>query len=147
MRHRTELGPYGQGIFVEPQDFVNDMFRSFFSPARSGPDGWAPPAEVVETPQAYVVNVDAPGIDPNEVQVTLVGDTLTIQGERKAPVRAEGERVHFAEGSHGSFVRTFTFPVPVSPDTVEASSKNGVLSVTITKAREAQPRRIQIKTA
>jgi HSP20 family protein len=147
MRQRSELKPYRPGFFLEPRDLVNEMFRSFFGPeTRTGAEGWAPAAEVFETPQAYLVNIDAPGINPEEVQVTLVGDTLTVHGERKAPERSENESLHVSECAYGTFTRSFTFPAPVAADGVEASSKHGVLTVTVTKAKEAQPRRIQVKS-
>lgn len=146
MNLRNELRPWRPAQMNEPRDLFGDVMRSFFAPAFGGAaEPWSPPAEVAETPQSYIVSLDVPGIDPSEINVTLVGDTLTIQGERKEAGRTEAEQLHWSERRHGGFARTFTFPAPVAPDGVEASSRHGVLTVTVTKAREAQPRKVTVK--
>ena len=105
---------------------------------------WVPHADVVETEVQVVVYVDLPGVDPQTVEILLVGNMLTVKGDQpSSPVRT-GETVHRRERPTGTFSRSIALPVPVDPEKVSAESKNGVLMVTLAKEERVKPRHIPI---
>jgi HSP20 family protein len=103
----------------------------------------SPAVDVVETHDAFVVNVDLPGIDAKEIDISVAGNVLTLKGKRKA-VSHRGE-VYRKETWEGIFQRTLSLPATVDPDRVSGVFKDGVLEVTIGKREEARPRRIAVK--
>lgn len=111
---------------------------------RGGGKPWNPPVDVVEGPEQVVVHVDLPGVDPEKVEILLVGNMLTIKGEQGSCSSEAGQTVHRRERSAGSFSRSIPLPTPVNPDKVSADSKHGVLRVTLAKEARPQPRPIPI---
>ncbi len=105
----------------------------------------SPAVDVIETQDAFVVQVDLPGIEPKNVDVSVAGNVLTLKGHRKG-VEPKGE-VFRKETWEGSFQRTLSLPASVDPDKVTAVFKDGVLEVTIGKREEARPRRIAVKAS
>jgi HSP20 family protein len=110
--------------------------------AFNGATAWSPSADVSETPDAYLVEIDLPGVTREDVTVELVGTTLTVTGELK-----ERERVGWLRHRtrrHGQFEYRTTLPREVDADRVEASLADGVLTVRIPRSEAARPRRIEI---
>jgi HSP20 family protein len=105
---------------------------------------WRLPVDVYSTPQEIVIQAAAPGIDPEQVEITIEGDTLTIRGE--LPSRPENVNYLFQELATGKFVRILSLNIPVDPDKAEARFENGLLTLVIPKAEEARPRQITVKT-
>jgi HSP20 family protein len=127
---------------------MDRLFSDFFPAARQGEDTsavWMPRADLAETTDAFVLTFDLPGLTPEDVEVTLEENTLTISGERKAEQAAEGGRWHRIERAYGRFFRTVQFGTPVDADGVEASFENGVLTVRVAKAEVSKPRRIEVR--
>ncbi len=106
---------------------------------------FAPAVDVEETPEGYVFRADLPGIKLEDVKVNLMGDTLTIRGERKATVSEDKGNLHRIERVHGSFERSFTLGKPVHGDQVKATYKDGVLEIRVPKAEEARLREIPVQ--
>lgn len=106
---------------------------------------WAPPIDIYETPEAYRIVAELPGFGPNDVDVTVNEGTLTIKGERKFYDEANQENFHRVERRFGAFQRIVSLPQQVQADKVEAGFDKGVLTVSIPKAEQAKPRRIEIK--
>jgi HSP20 family protein len=108
---------------------------------------WVPPVESHEYANRFELYVDLPGIDPAEVELTLDGGVLTLSGDRREQIMTksgedlQGRRV---ERGYGHFHRRFVLPDTVDGEKVNATGKNGVLTVTIPKQAKAMPRRIQI---
>jgi len=129
------------------QDEVHDLFRDFFRDAdRTGWTGvFTPPADIEETPDAYVVTADLPGMTQKEISITLADHVLTVHGERKSEKKdGKGTRQR-VERFSGMFSRSFILPSSVNPDGVKAAYKDGVLTVTLPKWEEAKPRQITVK--
>ena len=108
---------------------------------------WTPNMDAWETEQAFVVQLDLPGLTRDQVEVSFDRNSLTIRGTRTAtiPAAEKGElRVFFAERSPGSFSRTLRFPQYVEASKIEAAFTNGVLTVTIPKSEAAKPRKIEV---
>lgn len=103
--------------------------------------------DVHENDNAYIVTTALPGVQVENVNVKLHNDLLTIEGEiPERTVKKEGERSLMQERYYGRFSRTIRLPQPVNRDKVEANFENGVLTLTLPKSLEAQPRLIPVKT-
>lgn len=95
---------------------------------------------------SFVLRADVPGLTENDVQISVSGNTVTLRGERKVEV-PEGHSVHRRERSAVRFAKSFELPARVDADKVTATLKHGVLTLTLPRAAEAQPRQISIKAA
>jgi HSP20 family protein len=127
------------------QPLVDDLFREFFVKPNSK-TGWSPKVDVFETPEAYLLQVELPGLDPQATEITLLERTLTLSGERLAKTLDESDRRHVVERAFGAFKRSFTFPEAVDAESVTAKSEHGLLTVVVKKVPELQPRKITIKS-
>jgi HSP20 family protein len=123
-----------------------------FDQALGGPNGsraWVPAMDVAERGDAYVVNLELPGVGPEQVEVAFEQNVLTVRGTKPAShdVGSEGElRLFAAERVSGSFERSVRLPEYVDADRIDASFTNGLLTISIPKAEAAKPRRIELKT-
>lgn len=132
------------------QDEVNRLFDSFFTRGATRGDlsaVFTPAVDIEETPEAFVVRMDLPGVSQKDVKVSLTGDTLTIRGERKQENKTQNGSHHRLERVFGSFERSFVLAVPVRNDQVKAQVKDGVLEVRVPKAEEARLREIEVQVA
>ena len=126
---------------------MDRLFEDFLAPVPYRQDWTAmtPAVDVEETPEAYVFRADLPGVRQEDVKVSLMGDTLTIRGERKPQSVSKEGNLHRVERVSGSFERSFELGKPVHGETVQATYKDGVLEVRVPKAEEARRREIQIQ--
>ncbi|HEX6434158.1 MAG TPA: Hsp20/alpha crystallin family protein [Gemmatimonadales bacterium] len=108
---------------------------------------WFAPTDVSEDESSLQITMELPGVDPNDVRLSLENNILTIRGEKKHETQESTERVHRSERTYGMFERTFVLPNSVDPDKIEARYENGVLFVTIPKAERAKPREIRVNTS
>jgi HSP20 family protein len=127
------------------QDEINRVFDSLSRPAASEQDIWYPAADLRETETDYVVRTELPGVNREDVKISLVNNTLVIRGEKKQETETKKGNWHQVERSYGAFERTFVLPTQVSSDKVRARFKDGVLEVEVPKAESARPREIQIE--
>ncbi len=108
-----------------------------------GPEGWAPPVDLHETDDAYVLTAEVPGLAREDLQIHVHDGRLTLTGTRhERPVPCE--QYHRVERGHGTFNRSFQLPLPIAVDRIAADLKDGVLTVTVPKSPEAPPRRIRV---
>ncbi|MBS0576895.1 MAG: Hsp20/alpha crystallin family protein [Proteobacteria bacterium] len=129
-------------------DEMKQVFDKFFGEA----DGesnvvtsqWAPPVDIREEADRFVIFADIPGVEPKDIEIHMDKGLLTIKGERTAESRKESDRYSRAERVHGSFYRRFALPDSANADGIAATGKNGVLEVSIPKKPETTPRRIQV---
>ena len=106
-----------------------------------------PQFDVKETKDRYEFSADLPGVKEEDLDISLTGNQLVISGKRAAPEQKEqkeAERYHLSERSYGRFTRTFTLPDGISGEQVTAQLKDGVLTLSIGKRPEVQPRRIKL---
>ena len=106
--------------------------------------GWAPPIEVFEKEDKFVVKAELPGMKEEDIDVSVVGDTLTVKGERKTETEVKEEDYYCCERSYGSFFRSIALPSTVDAEKIEASYENGVLEVSLPKAAEVKPKKISV---
>ncbi len=132
------------------RDAMDRLFEeSFVRPARGWGEGVQErpsrlPLDVYTTPEEIVIVVSLPGLTPDEVDIHIEGDTLTIRGELRPPL--ENVEYLFQERLCGAFSRTLTLNVPVDADKAEAVFENGVLTLTLPKAEETRPRVIKVRS-
>jgi len=108
---------------------------------------WNLALDVAEKGDVFTVKASLPGISPDDLNVTLEDNVLTIQGEVKEDETIEESNYHIRERRTGSFSRSVRFPVPVESDKVEAEFENGVLTLSIPKAEAMKPKRIAVKAS
>lgn len=125
--------------FLQPFGLMNRFFTESL-----GEGTWRPAADIAETDEAYQVSVELPGLTKNDIEVTVENNVLTISGERKWDAQESRDRYHRVERYYGKFSRSFSLPQQVTAEKVQASFKDGILSVTVPKAENARPRRIAI---
>jgi HSP20 family protein len=107
--------------------------------------GWTPTVEMYEKGDKFVVKADLPGMKKEELDISVVGDTLTIKGERKAESEVKNEDYYRCELCYGKFSRSIALPGAVDAEKIEAKYENGVLEITLPKVEEAKPKKIEIK--
>ncbi|WP_005033163.1 Hsp20/alpha crystallin family protein [Holophaga foetida] len=135
------------GTTLEPFALMRDFMR--WAPFRDTDLGtelsaFVPSFDIKETGDAYVFAADLPGVKRDDLDINLTGNRLTIAGRREAESRREGENVFTCERAFGHFSRTFTLPDGVDAAGVRAEIKDGVLTLTVPKVPEVQPRKITI---
>ncbi|MEM8559788.1 MAG: Hsp20/alpha crystallin family protein [Bacteroidota bacterium] len=129
---------------------MNRLFEDFY-PNRRASDSeaesavWTPRADLAENEDAFVLALDLPGIDKDTLAITLDEGTLKISGERQFASEESGHQFHRIERSYGKFFRSFRVGNAVNAEGIDASFENGVLTVTLPKAEERKPRRIEVK--
>jgi len=125
------------------ENMMNDMV-----PAAnySEPRPWALALDVAEVEDGFTVKASLAGIDPDDLEITLTDNVLTIKGEIKEEEDIEEGKYHLRERRFGMFQRSIALPVPVDADKIEATYKDGVLTLKIPKVEEVKPKRINIKT-
>ena len=105
------------------------------------------PTDVVEDEHALQIVMELPGVEPDNVRLSLENNVLTIRGEKRQEIDENRERVHRSERIYGVFERTFVLPNTVDPDKIDAQFENGVLLVRIPKSERARPREIRVNAS
>lgn len=136
----------------EIDQLFDNFFRGFpFSPITRGelsPAGFMlPKVDISESRKQYTLTVEVPGVDEKDLELSVEDDTLIIRGEKRYEKTDEDEQFHRVERTYGAFQRVISLPADADADRIEATFKNGVLTITIPKSASAKPpvRRIAIK--
>lgn len=108
---------------------------------------WFAPTDVSEDANGIQISMELPGVDGDDVRLSLENNILTIRGEKRQQGDQKNERVHRYERTYGTFERTFVLPSTVDPEKIEARYENGVLLITIPKAERAKPREIRVRSS
>jgi HSP20 family protein len=112
---------------------------------RAMTSAWAPALDISERKDAYLVNVELPGLKPEDLDITMEDGLLTIQGERHVAHDSSEQQFHRSERRFGTFRRSITLPAHAMAEGIEASFEDGVLQILVPKAEEAKPKRIQVR--
>ena len=138
--------PFGElSSFRKEMDRLWDRFGGESQLAKTFGDVWSPSVDISETKNNFVVKAELPGLETNEVNVSISGDILTIKGQKKAKEEEKDEHYHCVERYSGSFQRVFQLPSGVKADQIEATFDKGVLKVTLPKVEEAKKNEIEVK--
>lgn len=128
----------------DPFNVARDLlgWDPFF--AGRGAPAFTPAFEVKETPEAYVLKADLPGVAEGDLDIAIHNHVLTVSGSRSAEERKDGEAYSIYERRFGSFTRSFQLPELADGDKIEAKLESGVLTLTVGKKAEAKPRKIAV---
>jgi len=137
-RELEEMERRFEDIFARP--FLPTVWRR--APALEM--GWAPAIEVFEKEDKFVVKAELPGMKEENMDISVVDDTLTIKGEKKTESEVKEEDYYCCERSYGSFSRSIALPSNVDAKKIEASYEDGVLEVSLPKAPEVKPKKIAV---
>ncbi|MDW8479669.1 MAG: Hsp20/alpha crystallin family protein [Xanthomonadales bacterium] len=133
------------------QEEIKNLFDRFFG-EESGDQSnvvtseWMPRVDIREDKDRFVILADIPGVDPQDIEVSMDKGILSIRGERKAEKSDEQGRYTRIERAHGVFYRRFALPDSADADGIRASGRNGVLEIVIPKRPESTPRRIEVSS-
>jgi len=149
---RQDYSDFALSLQNEMNCIFEDFFRDPFGLTRyedvgSAWGGFNPQVDNSETDKEYIVSAELPGLEKNDVQVSLSHHTLTISGDKKNEKRDKGKYYYRVERSYGFFNRSIPLPDDVDEDKIEAAFKNGVLTINLPKTAEgvSQQKRINIK--
>ncbi|HEY92503.1 MAG TPA: Hsp20/alpha crystallin family protein [Dehalococcoidia bacterium] len=131
---RQAMDKLFEDSFVTPSRFL-----STFSP------GGTTPIDMYHTDNEVVVKAALPGVKPEEVDITITANTLTIKGENKVEKEIKREDYLYQEHRYGTFGRSVALPSGLDSDKVEASFENGILTLTIPKSEQVKPKQIKVK--
>jgi len=122
----------------------DDLFGrpSWRLPVEEG--GWMPAVDVFEKEDKFVVKAELPGMKEDDIDVSVVGDTLFIRGEKKTEAEIKEEDYYRCERSYGSFYRSIPLPSTVDADKIEASFEDGVLEVALPKSAKMKPKKVAV---
>jgi len=128
---------------------MDNLLGRFGAPGWSGDwRGVFPAVNLYETADAYQLTAELPGVEPDDIRVSLEGSTITLEGERKIDHASRKETsLHRRERQSGAFRRAFELPAAVDAEKVEAVHRNGVLMLRMPKTPEAQPRQISVRAS
>jgi HSP20 family protein len=125
---------------------MNRLFEDYY-PARVRRAPSFPAMNVWSNEEGMIITAEVPGVSPEDIDISVVGDTLTLNGVRKADELGESARYHRQERGYGSFTRSLQLPFTVEVGKVEATFNNGVLKIQLPRAEEDKPRKIAVKSA
>jgi HSP20 family protein len=139
-RHLSLLRDEIDRLFDSPLDALTSNSQQFLN-------GWLPTIDLYEDRDHLVLKAELPGMKKEDIDISLHGEVLTLSGERKEEETFDKAETYRAERFLGRFQRTLTLPVRVDASKVQASYKDGILSVTLPKAEEAKPKQIEVKVS
>ncbi len=127
---------------------MSRLFDNWHRPVRYRAEGesldWRPVVDILEANEHVEIRAEIPGLSEKDVQVSVTDDVLTLKGEKTQESDENDQKYHRVERSYGRFQRSFTLPANLDPEDIKAKFTNGVLIVSIPKAKEVQPKEIQI---
>jgi HSP20 family protein len=130
-------------------DLFDRFHERFFGGERPrsvwGDDNWAPAIESHVEGDNVVVKADLPGIDPKEISISVLGNELRIEGERKREEKKEEKDYLYQEVAYGKFARVIPLPEGVEADKVKANYKNGVLEITMPAPKQVAAKKVQVE--
>jgi HSP20 family protein len=135
---RSDLDPWRE--LRQLHDQVEHVFADLASPGSAE----FPPIDVWSGEEGLILHAQLPGVPPDGIDISVVGQTLTLKGERPGHDSGDGSGYHRREREEGRFVRTIQLPFPVEGDKVRARSRNGTLEVELPRAASDRPRRIAV---
>ena len=133
----------GRDIFGR---IFSDIMDEFFNDAvATRQTSFAPSIDISETDKQFLIDVELPGINKDDIELNVENNTLTISGERKFEKKDDGKQYHRVESHYGSFTRSFTLPDNVKTDSINATYNNGILNITVDKSEQQMKKQIKIK--
>jgi HSP20 family protein len=141
----TRIDPFRE--LATLQDRFNSLFENFADAngkEQLARGSFAPAVDIYEDEHNLVLKLEVPGVNEEDLNVSLENNTLTVSGERKFEKEEKEENFHRIERRYGSFTRTFRLPNTVDAENVEAGYDKGILKITLAKRAEAKPKQIKV---
>ena len=107
---------------------------------------WLPAIDIEENAQEVIVRAEVPGVDPNELEITVTGNRLTLSGEKKETTERKDKDIYQSETRYGSFTRMVELPSGVDTNDISAESSNGIVTITLKKTAASTTKKIQVKS-
>jgi HSP20 family protein len=125
---------------------MDEAFGQWATPFEDGTvaSAWVPPVDVFESQEQVKLVAELPGVRPENVNISLENNVLTLRGEKQQVAEEKTDRVHRYERVYGQFERTFTLPSTVDADNIQANYEHGVLTILLPKLAKARPREIPV---
>ena len=145
--HWTPLATLAAEGLRPSESLANQLVQQFFMPSteRQTTTGtWLPAVDIRETSETFELYADLPGLSKQDVELTFENGQLTLSGERKFQGNGKDQGYYRIERSYGKFTRSFQLPDNIDSGKIKATFRDGVLTVTLPKAAEAQPRKVAI---
>lgn len=146
MNTMIRWNPFGEMARMRSE--IDRLFEDAFNAPASNWNRntvWGFPLDVTEADEHFTVKAAVPGINPDDLDITISDNVLTIKGETQAEEVHDDEKVHLRERRLGSFMRSISLPTPVNSDNVTATVEKGVLTLQIPKAEAVKPKRIAVR--
>jgi HSP20 family protein len=124
---------------------LQNRFDRLFDAVGGRQESWLPAVDVFDTQDAVVLKAELAGMNPDDIQIEVEDNVLTIKGERKFEEKVDEERYYRVERRFGSFQRSLALPQGVKADQIEAAYDEGILTVTVPKAEQEKPKRIEVQ--
>jgi HSP20 family protein len=137
----TQFQPFRGASSLQEQ--INRLFNETTDEANL--TAWAPAVDIFETEHSLVVKADLPDIQPEELDIRVENNILTIRGERKFEKQVSQDNYLRVERAYGSFSRSFSLANTVNVEAIQADYKNGVLTLMVPKREEAKPKQIKVR--
>jgi HSP20 family protein len=131
-------------LFDQFNDEMNRYFSSMRSTAANQEHDWTPAVDIHEEDSRYMMTADIPGVNRDDVEITLEDGVLTVKGERKSETEVAEEGYRRRERIYGTFVRQFNLPDTVDTANISAKAEDGVLKIEIPKQEKPQPKKIAV---
>ena len=139
--------------FAEFEDILDHYNRAMTQPRAASDNGreimrktdWVPVVDITENTESFVIKAEVPGINREDVKVSVDNRVLTISGERKSETEENNGRQHRIERYYGSFTRSFSLPENVDEGNIRAEYKDGILTLNLVKQEKAKPRAIEVQ--
>lgn len=147
MTQLTRWDPFREMMSL--RNAMDQLFESAFVSPMFGwlqPSPWGFAMDVSENDDEFLVKATLPGINPDDLEITLDNNVLTIKGEVKEEKESEERRYHLRERRYGKFSRSFSLPSWVDAEHIDAQYENGILTLRLPKVEEAKPKRIKVKS-
>jgi HSP20 family protein len=129
------------------QDEMGRLFDDRLT-TRSGESvGWTPSVDIFEDEEGVALRFELAGVDPKDVDIRFENGVLTLRGDRKLEREDKRDNYHRVELSYGTFTRSFSLPGTIDAEKIKAESRNGILTVMLSKKPEAKPKSIQVKVS
>ena len=139
VRNSNSIG-FPRAFSYSVDDWFNDVFKG-----KELESSFVPSVDIREDKNGYTLSFDVPGVSKDELNIETDGNVLRLSGERKVETSGEKDAVFFTERTLGKFSRSFELPQEVEWEKIEATHRDGVLTISVPKAEKAKPRKINIK--
>ena len=132
--------------FAELDEFLGRRVSDSNAPSNGGL-GWQPPVDIRETDASYVFDLEVPAVNPKDITVSVRASVLSVSGERSFSDDDSAGQVHRRERRHGKFTRSFRLPNDANDEEIGANAKDGVITISVAKRKQAQVRAIEVQVA